>query len=94
MTKERITIITGGEFGDGLLKQLAKDCGGYTLTDHRGGWIDDDGDLIEEKGQTLVVFTPGGNLSPRVTMMAKNDATYRGEDVIIIDAETSNWRLV
>ncbi len=92
--RQRITIMTGGKFSPDALKDIAGMVGGYTVTDHHGGWLDDDGTLIEEPGQTLTVFTPGGNCYPRLIFRIKDDATRRGEQVIVAERVETTWSLV
>ncbi len=93
MNRQRLTVITGGKFSPDILRQVAADAGGYTVYYHTGGWLDDDHNLIQEAGQTLVVFIPNRNMTTKLIYRLKDDATKRGELCIIVERSDSDWRL-
>ena len=85
--------MTGGRFNPEVLREVAHLAGGYTLVDHVGGWIEGK-TLIEEPGQTLTIYTQGGEVYPGVIFRLKDDATRRGEDSLLVAREPVVGRFV
>lgn len=39
-----------------IRREIARNAGGYTELDTHGGWVDDEGELIEEAGKQWIVY--------------------------------------
>lgn len=52
----RLRIYIGKPLMQYQRRELATFAGGYTITPMQGGWVDDDGELIEDEGVVVEVF--------------------------------------
>jgi hypothetical protein len=83
---DRATVFGAGRVpGSVLLTFVAQQCGGYTLTEGKGGWVDD-GQLVEEPSWQLVMLGERGALEVAVGALCYS-AFYGGEKEVWVTWE-------
>lgn len=85
-------LYMGGEPTDEYLSAVAQVVGGFTIVPTRGGWVDDDHQLVDEAGSMVILFGETQTKLDLAIGALMYDAAERGEQVVGIEtAEGIEW---